>query len=88
VTPAYRVGFSSEAQRSLARLPGKVALAIAEFLVGPLAENPLRLSKPLRNQLAGSRSARRGDYRVLLEVDEEGHTILVIRIAHRADVYR
>ncbi|MDX6246079.1 MAG: mRNA interferase RelE/StbE [Frankiales bacterium] len=88
MTSAYRVSFSSEAQRSLARLPEKVALAIAEFIVGPLAREPLRLSKPLRNELSGSRPARRGDYRVLFDVDQEKHVILVIRIAHRADVYR
>ena len=88
MTAAYRVRFSGEAQRSMARLPDKVALAIAEFIVGPLCDNPQRLSKPLRDQLAGSRSARRGDYRVLLQVDEAEHVILVIRIAHRADIYR
>ncbi|WP_368886500.1 type II toxin-antitoxin system RelE/ParE family toxin [Escherichia coli] len=34
------------------------------------------------------RSARRGDYRVLVEIDDEARTVLVVRIAHRADAHR
>jgi mRNA interferase RelE/StbE len=53
-----------------------------------LPENPLRSSKPMTGEFAGLRSARRGDYRVLIEVDEGARRILVVRIAHRAEVYR
>lgn len=49
----YSVEFASEARRDLHRLPAKVAAAIIEFITGPLADNPARLSKPLRNELAG-----------------------------------
>ena len=84
----YSVAISSEARRSISRLPTKVAMAVVEFITGPLCENPLRLSKPLRGELDGLRSARRGDYRVLIEVDEASHALLVVRVGHRADVYR
>ncbi|MCE3552000.1 type II toxin-antitoxin system RelE/ParE family toxin [Pseudonocardia sp. RS11V-5] len=84
----YRVEVSSEARRSLHRLPGKVAAAIIEFITGPLADNPARLSKPLTGELNDYRSARRGDYRVLLRLDEAAHLVLVVRIAHRAHAYR
>jgi mRNA-degrading endonuclease RelE of RelBE toxin-antitoxin system len=46
------------------------------------------LSKPLTGEFEGVRSARRGDYRVLIEIDESARTVLVVRIAHRAEVYR
>jgi mRNA interferase RelE/StbE len=46
------------------------------------------LSKPLTNELAAYRAARRGDYRVLIRIDEDAHAILVVHIDHRADVYR
>jgi mRNA-degrading endonuclease RelE of RelBE toxin-antitoxin system len=72
----------------LAALPKKVAPAVVEFITTVLVENPLRLSKPLQGELTGLRSARRGDYRVLIEVDEAAGTLLVIRIAHRSEVYR
>lgn len=78
---------SSTAQRDLRRLPSKVAAAVVEFITGVLAGSPARLSKPLHNELADYRSARRGDYRVLIRIDEPD-TVLVVRIDHRSHVYR
>jgi len=90
VRPAtpYGVEVSAEARRGLHKLPTKIAAAIIEFITGPLADNPGRLSKPLTNELRRYRSARRGDYRVLIRVDEPGRLVLVVRIDHRAEVYR
>ncbi|MBM7808329.1 mRNA-degrading endonuclease RelE of RelBE toxin-antitoxin system [Geodermatophilus bullaregiensis] len=88
MTTPFEVRISSAARRQLGRLPAKVAAAVVEFLTLVLPDNPLRLSKPLTGELAGLRSARRGDYRVLIEVDESSRQILVMRIAHRSDVYR
>jgi mRNA-degrading endonuclease RelE of RelBE toxin-antitoxin system len=70
------------------RLPGKVAAAIVEFITGPLAGNPQRLSKPLRGDLDGYRSARRGDYRVVFRIDEDKHTVVIVGVRHRAHTYR
>jgi mRNA-degrading endonuclease RelE of RelBE toxin-antitoxin system len=42
----------------------------------------------LTRDLAGLRSARRGDYRVLLDIDEDRRRILVVRVVHRSDAYR
>jgi mRNA interferase RelE/StbE len=88
VTAPFEVRVSSAARRQLGRLPAQVASAVVEFVTAVLPGNPLRLSKPLTGDLAGLRSARRGDYRVLLDVDEDRRRILVVRIAHRSDVYR
>jgi mRNA-degrading endonuclease RelE of RelBE toxin-antitoxin system len=41
----------------------------------------------LANDLTGYPSARRGAYRVVYRIDDRAHTIHVIRIDHRADVY-
>lgn len=76
------------ADRTLARLPEKAAAAIVEFLVGPLSRDPVRLGHRLRGELAGLVVARRGPYRVVYELDEDRRRILVLRIDHRADVYR
>jgi mRNA interferase RelE/StbE len=84
----YRLEISGEAHRNLHRLPSKVAPAIIEFITGPLADNPARLSKPLTNELDAYRSAHRGDYRVIIRIDEPAHSVLVIRIDHRANIYR
>ena len=85
---AWEVAVTPGAVRSLDRLPAKVAAAVVEFITVTLPSNPLRMSKPLRNELEGLRSARRGDYRVLSSLDEGTGTLLVVRIAHRADAYR
>jgi mRNA-degrading endonuclease RelE of RelBE toxin-antitoxin system len=84
----YHLVLAGGAGRSLHRLPDKVAAAIIEFLTGPLAANPARLSKPLTNELSGYHAARRGDYRVIIRIDEDIHSVLVVRIDHRTDVYR
>jgi mRNA-degrading endonuclease RelE of RelBE toxin-antitoxin system len=79
---------AGSARRDLQRLPGKVAAAIVEFITGPLADNPQRLSKPLRGELDGYHSARRGDYRVVFRFEDDEHTVVIIGIRHRAHVYR
>ncbi|HTG48009.1 MAG TPA: type II toxin-antitoxin system RelE/ParE family toxin [Actinomycetota bacterium] len=76
------------AERTLARLPEKAAAAIVEFLVGPLLDVQARAGHPLRGELAGLLAARRGPYRVVYELDRTRGRVLVLRIDHRADVYR
>lgn len=84
----YAVGLSPGARRSLHALPVKVYGAVVEFLQGPLSEYPRRVGKPLRFELAGSYSARRGEYRVIYHVDDEAGMVLVERIEHRGEAYR
>lgn len=69
-------------------LPEPVAFAVIEFIAGPLLENPHRVGRELRGQLAGIWSARRGDYRVVYEIDDEQREVTVLRVAHRSDIYR
>jgi mRNA-degrading endonuclease RelE of RelBE toxin-antitoxin system len=88
VSEPWRVEVSSRAQRDLRRLPDRIATAVVEFVTGALVENPARLSKPLRNEFAGYRSARRGDYRVLIRIDECARALLIVRVDHRSHVYR
>lgn len=84
----YRPAITARAARDLARLPEKIATACVEFIFGPLADSPHRLGKPLRDELARSRSARRGDYRVIYAIREDRHVIEIEHIDRRGDVYR
>lgn len=88
MTARYRVEVSAAARRQLHQLPERVAAAVVEFITVVLPDNPARLSKPLTGGLEGLRSARRGDYRVLLWIDDDHARVLVIRVAHRSDAYR
>lgn len=85
---SWDVQLAPAAIRGLDRLPPRIAAAVVEFVTVTLPTNPERMSKPLRGELEDLRSARRGDYRVLFSLNEATHTLLVVRIAHRADVYR
>lgn len=78
--------WAPSAKRALQRLPEKVAVAVIELIYGALSENPKRVGKPLRFELEGLHSARRGDFRVLYRVADEDLTIVAIE--HRSDVYR
>jgi len=76
------------ARRAIDRLPEKITLAVLDYLVGPLLENPHRVGKPLRGDLAGLHSARVGAYRIVYEINQASRTVRVIYIDHQADIYR
>lgn len=85
----YEVAWSRQASRAVQEdLPEAIAVACVEFILGPLAAHPHRVGKPLREPLAGLRSARRGEFRVVYEVHERRVTVHVLTIRHRRDVYR
>lgn len=85
---SHAVRWTATAVRALERLPEKVAAAAVEFIYGSLAENPQRVGKPLRFELEGLHSARRGDYRVVYEIDHEQASVTIVAIQHRSNVYR
>ncbi|MGH3833558.1 MAG: type II toxin-antitoxin system RelE family toxin [Pseudonocardiaceae bacterium] len=85
----FEVRVQLAARRALAeRLPEAVAAAVLDFLDGPLAEDPLRVGKPLVGPLAGCLGARRGTYRVIYRVDLDHRTVQILDIDHRSSVYR
>jgi mRNA interferase RelE/StbE len=70
------------------QLPPRVLSAVIEFVFRDLAREPRRVGKPLRCELAGMYSARRGPYRALYRVDDDDSLVFIQRVDHRADVYR
>ncbi|MDP2712203.1 MAG: type II toxin-antitoxin system RelE/ParE family toxin [Solirubrobacteraceae bacterium] len=85
----YELVLTPPARRALAeRLPEAVATAVINFLTTALVSQPRRVGKPLRGDLAGIWSARRGSYRVLHRLREDPHEVIVVRIEHRRDAYR
>jgi mRNA interferase RelE/StbE len=84
----YTVVLSPGAIGAIERdLPEAVAAAVVDFLYGPLAKEPYRVGKPLRFQLEGYWSARRGQYRVIYSINDDEVLVRVVRSSHRADVY-
>ena len=86
---SYELVLTPPAVRAIrSGLPEAVAAAVIEFLTGALVDNPRRVGKPLRADLAGIHSARRGTYRVLYRINEEDREVIVVRIEHRSEAYR
>lgn len=84
----YAILLAPRARRALdVELPEVVAAACAEFIFGPLAQNPHRVGKPLRNELAGLYSARRGEFRVIYTIHVDRVAVRVISIRHRRDAH-
>jgi mRNA interferase RelE/StbE len=85
----YELVVAGPAARAIGEvLPESVATAVIGFITGALIENPQRVGRELRRELAGIFSARRGTYRVLYRIDDTTRTVTVLRIDHRSDVYR
>lgn len=81
------IEFHTEVLKDLQRLPRPAFGAALRAIVG-LAQNP-RPSDT--KKLAGSTSdwrIRIGEYRIVYEIDDPAERVLVLRVAHRRDVYR
>lgn len=84
---AYTVEFSRAADREFRKLPLQVQLRLRPR-IDSLSRNP---RPPDSKKLAGSQTAWRirvGNYRVVYEIHDQILFILVVRVAHRREVYR
>lgn len=87
---AWTLEFLPAALKELRKLDSQVAARIVTTLEERIAalDNPRLLGSALAGELAGLWRWRIGDYRVVARIEDERVTILVIRIAHRREVYR
>lgn len=84
----YTLVVARTAARQIAEhLPEAVAAAVMNFITGDLLDEPRRVGKPLGQELTGTWAARRGEYRVVYEVDDEASTVTVLDVDHRRDIY-
>ena len=86
--PVYTLRVTGPAERQLNRLTEGTAAAIVKFMLGALLDNPHRLGGELQRELAGLRSARRGTYRIIYEINDTDRLVIVYRIEHRSSAYR
>jgi mRNA interferase RelE/StbE len=84
---SYEVRKTRHVQRDIDAIEKRDRLRI-EGAIALLAENP---TPPKATKLVGQRNrwrVRVGDYPILYEIDDGVLTVLVIRVAHRREVYR
>lgn len=83
----FAVLFTSEAERQLSKLPkatqSRIVTAIERLAAAPRAAANVK-------RLVGTSAYRLrvGEHRVVYELEDQRLTIVVIRIAHRREVYR
>ena len=87
---AWTVEFLPAAAKELRKLDRTVAARIIRTLEERIAtlDDPRTVGSALVGEHAGYWRWRIGDYRVIAKIEDERITILVIRVAHRREVYR
>ena len=83
---SFSIRIKGSAAKELARIVKTDRTRIVAS-IDRLAENPF-LGNVLKGHMRGLRRLRVVDYRVLYEVRDDALIVLVIRVAHRREVYR
>jgi mRNA interferase RelE/StbE len=82
---SYRVRFTREASRLIAKLPPEIKKLIRSA-IDELRKDPFRGSE-LAGELAGYRSLKARRYRVIYRVDEDETVLEIFHVGHRREVY-
>ena len=88
---AWRIEVSDAAKTQLAKMGRVEAKRITAFLRLRVAslDDPRQLGGPLQGaHFAGIWRYRVGDYRVLVDIQDQIVTVIVVGIGHRGEVYR
>lgn len=83
---AYRLEFAKRVQKDIKKLDSKTKIRIYACFSN-LARNPF-IGKKLQGDLKNQYSVRVWPYRIIYEIYQSTLLILVVKIAHRKDVYR
>ena len=82
----YAIAILRRAQRELQRLPHEDYERVREA-IRALAQNPRPTGCLALTGRAGWR-IRVGNYRVIYEINDGQHTVTILHVGHRRDVYR
>ena len=82
----YRIEIENRCLRELKKLDKAVVKRAFEFIQRVIAKDPYK-GKQLKGKYKGLLSYRISDYRIVYEIVGETLTIVVLRIAHRKNVY-
>ena len=87
---AWTIEFLPEAVKELKKLDRSVARRIITTLEERITtlDNPRTLGSALTGDHAGYWRWRIGDYRVVARIEDDRVVIIVVRVAHRREVYR
>ncbi len=85
----WRIEWKESARKELRKLNKQAQSQIISYLKESIekSDNPKNFGKPLVGNLKGLWRYRIGDYRAVCQIQDEKITVLVVRIAHRKEVY-
>jgi mRNA interferase RelE/StbE len=91
VSLAWQIEVSDAAKKQLVKMGRVEAKRITAFLRLRVAslDDPRQIGGPLQGaHFAGLWRYRVGDYRVLVDIQDQTVTVIVVGIGHRGEVYR
>ena len=85
----WTVEFDDAAAKELRKLDRQAQIDILRYFRQRIAtdEDPRRFGKPLSGDLAGLWRYRMRDYRMICNIEDDKLIVLVVRVAHRKDIY-
>ena len=87
--PQWKIKFLETAEKQMEKLDKATSRILSRYITERLVtpENPRRFGKALSGNLKEFWCYRVGDYRIICNIFDEEILILVVRIAHRREVY-
>lgn len=85
----WTIKFDSKALQELLKLDKQSIKQITKYLEERIAtsDNPRNYGKALTNNLSGLWRYRVGDYRIIVEIQDNEFIILAVKIGHRSKIY-
>lgn len=84
----YQIEYLETVQTDdIPKLPSSAKTMIKRAIEERLMVDPIGFGKPLRYSLKGHRRLRVANYRVVYRIDPLRHTVIIIAIKHRKDIY-
>ncbi len=74
-------------KKDLPNLTKKIKALIKKAIEERLMVDPIGFGKPLRYSLKGHRRLRVSNYRIVYRIEPKTHTVVIIAIKHRKNVY-
>lgn len=90
MSSGWQIEITQAAKKQLKKLDKQVAKHILNYLNNHIAlcSNPEELAKPLKGNWANLWRYRVGHYRIICDIQKTTITIVVLRIAHRKNIYK
>lgn len=86
---SWSIVFTPQAEKAFSKLDRPVQQEIERYLTQKVlaASHPRALGKALKANLSDFWSCRTGNYRILCKIEDHELIVVVVRIAHRKEVY-